>query len=152
MIHYSVGNGMPLKLRPLDQITDKWERRASGAAPDYQAGLAAPRTPWSQAAIAAKGAWQQGVTEAAGRDAFAKGVAKAGDAKWFNKANTLGVRRYPEGVGVTKDDYKSGFAPYYDALTKIDLPARGARGDPKNLERVRAIMQTLRKIKVETSK
>ena len=143
---------MPLKLRPLDQITDKWERRASGAAPDYQAGLASPRQPWSQAAIAAKSAWQQGVTEAAGRDAFAKGVAKAGDTKWFNKASTLGVRRYPEGVGVAKDDYKGGFAPYYDALTKIDLPARGARGDPKNLERVRAIMQTLRKIKVETSK
>jgi len=143
---------MPLKLRPLDQITDKWERRASGAVADYQAGLAAPRQPWSQAAIAAKGAWQQGVTEAAGRDAFAKGVAKAGDTKWLNKANTLGVRRYPEGVGVAKDDYKTGFAPYYDALTKIDLPPRGARGDPKNLERVRAIMQTLRKIKVETSK
>jgi len=59
---------MPLKLRPLDQITDKWERRASGAVPDYQAGLASPRQSWSQAAIAAKGAWQQGVTEAAGRE------------------------------------------------------------------------------------
>jgi hypothetical protein len=143
---------MPIKLRPLDQTKDKWSRRATAAGPDYQAGLASPKQPWSQAAIAAKGAWQAGVTDAAGRDAYAKGVAKAGDAKWLKKATELGVRRYPEGVSAAVEDYKAGFAPYYEALSKIDLPPRGARGDPKNIERVRVIMQTLRSIKVGTGK
>ncbi|MCC6014091.1 MAG: hypothetical protein LM564_00110 [Desulfurococcaceae archaeon] len=143
---------MPLRLRPLDQIKDKWSRRASAAGPDYQAGLAAPRTPWSQAAVVAKDAWRAGVTDAAGRDAYAKGVAAAGDAKWLKKATELGVRRYPEGVSAAVEDYKNGFAPYYDALTKIELPPRGARGDPKNIERVRVIVQTLRSIKTATGK
>lgn len=143
---------MPLRLRPLDQIKDKWSRRASAAGPDYQAGLGAPRQPWSQGAIAAKDAWRAGVTDAAGRDAYAKGVAAAGDAKWLKKATDLGVRRYPEGVSAAVEDYKSGFAPFYDALSKIDLPPRGARGDPKNVERVRVIMQTLRSIKTQSGK
>jgi hypothetical protein len=143
---------MPIKLRPLDQIVTKWNTRASGAGPDYQAGIAAPRTPWSQAALAAKDAWRAGITDAAGRDAFAKGVAKVGDAKWLRKASELGVQRYPQGVTAAKDDYKNGFAPFYDALSKIDLPPRGARGDPKNIERVRTIVQTLRSIKTSAGK
>jgi len=143
---------MPIKLRPLDQIVDKWSRRASTAGPDYAAGIAAPRAPWSQAAQAAKDAWRQGVTDAAGRDAYAKGIVKVGDAKWQRKASTLGVNRYPEGVSSAKDDYKGGFAPFADALSKLELPARGARGDPKNLNRVATIAQTMRAVKTGSSK
>ncbi len=143
---------MPIPVRPLDKVVEKWSSRATAAAPDYSAGVSAPRKDWAAAATAAKSAWQAGVTDAAGRDAFAKGVAKAGTAKWQKKAVELGTRRYPEGVGVAKDDFKGGFAPYYDALSKIDLPPRGARGDPKNLERVRTIMQTLRSVKTATGK
>lgn len=147
IVSSEVRHVMPLKLRPLDQIKDKWTRRATAAGPDYQAGIAAPRQPWSQAAIAAKAAWQQGVTDAAGRDAFAKGVAKAGDAKWLKKATELGVARYPEGVSKAVEEYKAGFTPFYDALSKLELPARGARGDPRNIERVKTIVQALRAIK-----
>ena len=136
-----------LKLRPLDQIVDKWNRRASAAGPDYQAGIQAPRTPWSQGALSAKEAWKQAVTDAASKDLFAKGVAKAGDAKWATKALSVGVRRYPEGVAAAKDDYKNNFAPFYDALGKVALPARAPRGDPRNLERVKAIVNAMRQTK-----
>jgi hypothetical protein len=143
---------MPIPLRPLEKIVEKWSSRATAAASDYAAGVSAPRKDWATQAVAAKAAWQAGVTEAAGRDAYAKGVSRVGTAKWQKKAVELGTRRYPEGVGVAKDDYKTAFAPYYDALSKIDLPARGARGDPKNLERVRTIMQTLRQVKTAAGK
>ena len=136
-----------LKLRPLDLVVDKWNRRATAAGPDYQAGIQAPRVPWSQGAIAASPAWNQAVTNAASKDLFAKGVAKAGDAKWLNKALSLGARRYPEGVTAAKDDYKNNFASFYDALGKVALPARAPRGDPRNLERVKAIVQTMRQTK-----
>jgi hypothetical protein len=151
-IIYEVGTNMPIPLRPLDKVVDKWSTRATSAAPDYNAGVAAPRKDWAAQAVAAKGAWQAGITEAASRDAFGKGVAKAGTAKWQKKAVELGTRRYPEGVNAAKDDYKADFAAFYDALSKIDLPPRGARGDPKNLERVRTIMQTLRQVKTGSSK
>ena len=136
-----------LKLRPLDQVVDKWSRKATAAGPDYTAGIQAPRIPWSQGAIAAKEAWKQGVADAAAKELFAKGVARAGDAKWLKKATELGVRRYPEGVAAAKDDYKSNFAPFYDALGKVALPPRAPRGDPRNLERVKAIVQTMRQVK-----
>ncbi len=143
---------MPIPLRPLDKVVDKWSARATAAAPDYSAGVSAPLRDWATQATAAKGAWQAGVTEAASRDAYAKGVATAGTAKWQRKATTLGTRRFSEGVAAAKDDYKGGFAQFYDALSKIDLPPRGARGDPKNLERVRTIMQTLRSVKTAATK
>jgi len=126
------------------------ETRAAAATTDYTEGVLSPRTPWSQAAAAAKEAWRAGITEAAGRDAYAKGVIKAGDAKWLKKAVELGSRRFTEGVSVATEDYKSGFTPYYDALSKLELPPRGPRGDPKNLDRVRAIVQTLRNVKTGT--
>jgi len=143
---------MPLKLKPLDKIVDKWATRAAGATTDYAAGLMMPKQPWSAAAVAAKDAWRTGVTDAAGRDAYSKGVAKAGDAKWYKKASEIGVRRYPEGVSAAKDDYKGAFAPVYETLTKIELPPRGPRGDPKNIERVRVIVQTLRQLKTGAGK
>jgi len=136
-----------LRLRPLDQISDKWSRRATAAGPDYTAGIQAPRVPWSQGAIGAKEAWKQGVTDAASKDLFSKGVSKAGDAKWLNKALNLGARRYPEGVSAAKDDYKNNFAPFYDALGKVSLPPRAPRGDPRNVERVKAIMTAMRQTK-----
>jgi len=143
---------MPLKLRPLEKIVEKWRGRASAAGPDYAEGIASPKVPWSAAATAAKEAWRQGITDAAGRDAYAKGVAKAGDAKWLKKASELGARRFPEGVSAAVDDYKGGFSPFYDTLTKIELPPRRARGDPANVERVKTIMQALRQKKLEATK
>ena len=139
---------MPIKLRPLDKIVAKWRERASTATPEYVYGIQNPKISWSAAATAAKDAWRAGVTDAAGRDAYAKGVAKAGDAKWAKKALEIGQRRYPEGIGVAVEDYKSGWAPYYDALSKIDLPPRGPRGDPRNIERVATIVKTLRSLKL----
>lgn len=143
---------MPIKLKPLEKIVDKWSTRASGAAADYASGITMPKQPWSAAATAAKDAWRTGVTDAAGRDAYAKGVAKAGDAKWLKKASEIGARRYPEGVTAAKDDYKGGFAPVYDTLSKVELPVRGPRGDPKNIERVRTIVQALRQLKTGAGK
>jgi hypothetical protein len=139
---------MPIPLRPLDQVKTKWKNRASAAAPDYTAGVTAPLRDWAANATAASGAWKQGVTDAAGRNAFEKGVRRAGTAKWQAKAVSLGARRYPEGVAAAEADYESGFKPFYEALSKIDLPPRGPRGDPRNYERVKTIGDTLRKVKL----
>jgi hypothetical protein len=139
--------GVPIPLRPIDKVVDKWKSRATAAGPDYTFGVQNPLKDWATFAQAAGDSWRAGVTDAAGRDAYRKGVAKAGTPKWQRKAVDLGSRRFPEGVTAGAPDYKAEFAPFYDALSKIDLPPRGARGDPKNLERVRVIMQTLRAVK-----
>ena len=143
---------MPIKMRPLDKIGEWWRSGATAAGPKYAEGLTMPRTPWSQGAVGAKDAWRQGVTDAAGRDAYSKGVVKAGDAKWFKKASELGARRYPEGVGVALDDYRTGWAPFHDVLTKVELPSRRPRGDPANWERSKAVGMALRSKKLELLK
>ncbi len=57
---------MPIPLRPLEKVVEKWSGRATAAAPDYSAGVAAPKKDWATYATAAKDAWRAGVTDAAG--------------------------------------------------------------------------------------
>ncbi|MEM3982563.1 MAG: hypothetical protein QXM71_07595 [Thermofilum sp.] len=141
---------MPIVLRPLDKIVEKWRSRASAASGDYAAGVEAPKYDWQKQTLAAAEAWKAGVTEAATKNTFAKGVAAKSTDFWKARAMTLGTARFADGVVKSVDVYKSNFAPYYDTLSKLELPPRGARGDPKNIERVRAIIQALRSKKVGT--
>lgn len=140
-----------VKLRPLDTIKGKWKNRASAAAGDYKFGIENPLEDWATNASAAESAWEGGVQDAISRKAFSKGVKAAGTAKWQERALKKGVRRYPEGVAIAEDDYAKGFEPYYNALSRVTLPPRGPRGDPRNLERVRVIVETLRKVKTGSS-
>jgi len=141
---------MPIVLRPLDKIVEKWRARASAATSDYTAGIEAPRQDWQKQALAASDTWKAGVTEAAAKNLFAKGVMAKPSDFWKMRALTLGGARYADGVSKSVDVYKSDWAPYYDVLSKLELPPRGARGDPKNVERVRAIMTALRSKKTGT--
>lgn len=140
---------MPIALRPLDKVKEKWKARASAASGDYQFGIMNPLKDWASEAAAAAPAWAAGVTDAAGRDAYRKGVTRAGTAKWKRKAGELGVSRYPQGVAVADVDYEAGFKPFYETLAKLELPPRGPRGDPRNIDRVRVIAQALRDVKVK---
>ncbi|MEM3988545.1 MAG: hypothetical protein QXZ22_08140 [Sulfolobales archaeon] len=141
---------MPIVLRPLDKIVEKWRSRASAASGDYAAGVEAPKYDWQKNTLAAADAWKAGVTEAAAKNTFAKGVASKSTDFWKSRAMTLGTARFADGVSKSVDVYKGNFAPYYDTLSKLELPPRGARGDPKNIERVRAIITALRAKKVGT--
>ena len=118
---------------------------ASRAGPYYEAGVKSPRRPWDEATINATKTWEDGVTAAIQAGRFKAGVAAAGLAKWQAKATKVGVSRYPEGVRVAKEDYVKGVTPYLDEIESITLPPRGPRGDPKNLDRVKAIADALAK-------
>jgi len=141
---------MPLVLRPLDKIVEKWRSRATAATSDFAAGVETPRNPWSKGALAASETWKSAVTEAAARDAYRKGVSARTDEFWKTRTLTVGAARYSDGVSKSVDIYKGNWSAYYDVLSKLELTPRGPRGDPKNLERVRAIMQALRSKKTGT--
>lgn len=130
-------------IRSVDSIADKWATVTPMRAADYASGIASPRRPWCAATKAAESAYQDGVTAAISRKSFGKGVAKAGDAKWFRKASVNGVRNWGPGVSEAKGDYAAGFAPYQAAIAATVLPPRYARRDPRNLARVKAIVDAL---------
>jgi hypothetical protein len=125
-----------MKIRSVEDIANKYARVTPGRATDYSDGVKAPKKDWKSETSAAKDSWAQGVQEAVGRGAFEKGVSKAGTEKWQRKAVDVGVPRWGAGVTAGKDDYKNGFAPYQSTLAALELPAKGAKGDPRNFDRV----------------
>lgn len=127
---------------------DKWTRRAGQAAADYKRGVQNPRTPWAEATAAAAQAHSDGITQAISEGRFEKGVQKAGNSKWQRKAADLGASRFGPGVAAAKADYESGFAPFAAVIQGVTLPPRGAKGDPRNYERVQLIGDALNKAKI----
>jgi hypothetical protein len=126
----------------------KFVNRAGVATPEYTSGVQNPRVPWQAAATAAASSQAAGVQAAIAAKRFEKGVAKAGDAKWSTKASTVGASRYAPGVQAGRADYETGVGPYLNAIQGITLPPRGPKGDPRNIQRVALIADTLRKLKL----
>lgn len=122
----------------------KWQRRAQVATDDYKEGIANPRRSWEQATVAAADVHKQATTEALNRGAFAAGVKAAGNQKWQQKAAGKGADRFAPGVTEAVKDYETAVAPYLDTIERTTLPARGPKGDPKNIKRVEIIAKALR--------
>jgi hypothetical protein len=128
-------------------VAEKWGRVTPMRADDYKLGVQNPRAPWAASAKAGEERYKAGVMEAANRGAFGKGVSAAGDAKWLQKSMAKGPGRFAEGVALSAPDYQAGVAPYLDTIAATALPPRFAKGDPRNVERVRVMAQALRKKK-----
>jgi len=131
------------EIRTIDQIAGKWARVTPGRMEDYRVGVENPRKSWAGATAAAESAYEAGVTSAIAKKRFGKGVKAAGDAKWQKGAVEKGTSRWGPGVTIAESDYSAGLGPYRDAIAHCTLPPRYARRDPRNLERVKAIVNAL---------
>lgn len=136
------------EIKALSAIKDKWTRVTPGRTEDYKLGVAHPKRDWEEETVAGKGNWKAGIDAAAAKDMFAKGVTKAGTKKWQDKALTKGPGRFAEGVYIAGDDYAAGFAPFREAIAKVDLGPRFPKRDPRNLERVKRVVDALVKEKI----
>lgn len=134
-------------IRPIDQIATKWSTVTPQRTPDYQAGVEQPRADWARQAAGANDAWKAGIQAAVQRDAFTKGVARAGTPTWQQGALTKGVARWGPGVQLAETKYATNFAPFRQAIESVQLPPRFARRDPRNIQRVTAIVDALRRAK-----
>lgn len=130
-------------VKSADKIASKWTTVTPQRAPQYEEGVKDPLKDWAKETAAAAGAYKAGVTDAIAKGRFEKGVTAAGTDKWKRKAVELGPRRFSEGVQVSGPDYEKGFKPYRDVIEKTVLPARFAKGDPRNIDRVRAMAAAL---------
>lgn len=135
------------EIKPASRIKEKWTRVTPMRTEDYKIGVQSPRRDWEKTAVAAKESHKAAMATAAAQDSFAKGVARAGSAKWQQRALAKGPGRFAEGVMVGGDDYEKGFAPYRDEIEKTVLPPRFPKRDPRNLQRVAAIATALGKKK-----
>jgi len=136
------------EIKSMNDIRDKWTRVTPGRAEDYKLGIQNPKRDWETETAAAEGNWKAGVDAAQAKGLFVKGVKEAGSKKWQQKALMKGPGRFAEGVYMAGDDYATGFEPYRAAIERVDLGPRYPRRDPRNLERVKRIVDALVKQKI----
>lgn len=139
---------MPIQTKTAAQAADKWARRAAAATQDYTAGVQSPRRDWATATKAAEGNYKTAVAEAASKGRYGIGVTKAGTQKYIQGAVEKGASRFAQGVTVAQPAFASGIGEVLNTVAALNLPPRGVKGDPRNLERVRLVADALHKKKV----
>lgn len=131
------------EIKTISAIRDKWTRVTPQRVEDFKLGVQNPKRDWEAETLAAKDNWKAGVDAAAAKDMFGKGITKAGSKKWQDKALKVGPGRFAEGVYIAGPDYEKGFAPYREAIARVDLGPRFPKRDPRNLERVKRVVDAL---------
>jgi len=129
-------------------IAEKWSRVTPQRTADYEQGVKNPRTSWKDATKAAAQAQAEGVQKAIAEKRFEKGVDKAGDEAWQRGATEKGAMRWGPGVQIAGEAYAEGFQPFADTIKSTKLPPRYPKGDPRNLERTKAMAAALHAKKV----
>jgi len=136
------------EIKSASAIAAKWARVTPARAEDYKTGVQNPKRDWAEETTAAEGNYVAGVTAAQTKGLFKKGVINAGSKKWQEKTLAKGPGRFSEGVYQAEGDYERGFAPFREAISRVDLGPKYPRRDPRNLERVKKVVDALIAAKV----
>lgn len=136
---------MPIRFPSPGVGGERWSRRAAAAQPDYVTGVGSPRVPWQAAAAAGAQNYATGVQAAVAAGSFAKGIQRAGDAKWSDRATKLGPGRFAQGVQVAQPAYEAGVGPIWQRVASVTLPPRGPTGAAQNYQRPALVAQEMRK-------
>ena len=131
-----------IQVKPVSQVVQKWQTRASGAGQNYQDGINNPKGSQSGNAIAQANVWLEGVTQA-GVTSYKRGLQASGDAKW--KANSLakGAPRYPQGITAAVPSYQTAMGQVLQVIGSVNLPSKLPSGNPGNMARVAAVADAL---------
>lgn len=134
------------------QSAAKWVERAAVAGGDYVKG--AQETTKDQAALAAAAEpiYKAAVIEAANAGRFGAGVRKAGKAKWLEGVQRKGEARFADGVANATDAYTTESARFDTARAAASSLPRGAKGSAGNLNRVKAVVDAQRAVKLGSSR
>ena len=136
-----------MEVKDASAIAKKWVRVTSERTEDYEEGVRNPAKDWEKETLDAEDRYEAGIKASIVRKAFSKGVKKVGTAKQKAKTILKGIIRWPDGVRGAEDDMRTGMEPVVDVLRALKLPERYPTGDPRNIERVKAIQQALHKMK-----
>lgn len=131
------------QIRSIDAIAKKFATVTPGRSEDYRYGVENPKKDWQRSTAAAESAYEAGVQSAIGKKRFGRGVSKAGNQAWQDGAKVKGVARWGPGIAIAEPKYREGFAPFRDAIERATLPPRYAKRDPRNLARVKSVVDAL---------
>jgi len=134
-------------IRSAKEIAEKWSSVTPTRTSFYESGVKSPQKDWAKSTAAAESNYKSAVIQAANEGRFAKGVNKAGTAKWQRKAVEVGAGRWGPGVSIAGPEFEAGFAPFRDVIEKLVLKPRFPKGDPRNYERVAQVGTALNALK-----
>lgn len=135
-------------MKDAGSIAKKFVRNAQSAQGDYATGVQGAGADWEAGARAGAENYKSAVTMAASEGRFERGIAKAGAAKYTQRASTLGPQRYGQGVAASEGAFVAGIGPVLQAIASVALPPRRPKGDPANMQRSQAVATALRAMKV----
>lgn len=141
LIHLDQTGG--IKVKDIGVSTTKWSENASRAAEEFAARAEAAADDWARNTQAAASNFQAAITAPGIKQRFAKGVARAGAAKFARKIRDVGRDRFAPGVAAATTDYTAGVEPYFITIAALTLSARKPRGDPANYKRVEEVGKAL---------
>lgn len=136
------------KIRPLSDISEKYASVTPLRSEEYRKGVENPTTDWKAATIAATANHTTATQLALSQGRFAKGVAASSTQAWQEGAIQKGAVRFGPGVALAQPAYEAGFAPYHAVISATNLPARGPKGSPGNIQRVAVLAAALNAKKV----
>lgn len=139
---------MAIKVKDAAAAAKKFVTRGQAAAGDYKDGVTGAGQDWQAKTTAAADSYAQGVQDAIGRGAFAKGVNTSGGAYYEQKAAGIGAQRFPQGIAQAGPDWQKGVEPYLQTISSLSLPPRGPKGAPQNMDRAAMVAMALRRRKV----
>lgn len=134
-----------VNIKSLESITEKWAKVTPERAPYYEEGIKSPAADWATESVKGQKAYEAAMRDPKVLALREKKIKEVGSEKWSRKALAVGPGRFAEGVPAAEDDFNKGFAPYHSVIAAVVLPEKGARGDPKNYARVKAIGDALHK-------
>lgn len=143
---YGVAVFGTIKVKDTSAVAAKYVQRASAASKDYADGVASAGGDWETGAKNGEGNFEQGVQDAIARKAYGKGVSGSAS-KYVANATKLGAGRYGPGVQNGASAYTTGVQPYLDKLKSLQLPPKGPRRSPQNMQRANMVAAELGKLK-----
>ena len=134
---------MAIKVKPIAEAATKLVERAQAASGEWAKEAQASGEVWATNTAAAKDIFGQAITAAGMKERFARGVAKAGAAKYVRKVRDVGADRFSPGVAAGRTDYTTNAEPYFSTIAGLTLSARQPRGSAANYGRVTEVGKAL---------
>ena len=136
-----------MKMPSAREIAQKFVRVTSTRSEDYEQGVKNPDADWEDETAGAEDRFEAGIRDAIAGKRFGKGVRKCGTANQIKKTIEKGVPIWPERIVGAEDAMAEGMEEVVKTLEGVTLPPKYAKGDPRNIERVKVGNVALHKMK-----
>ena len=139
-----------IKIRPRDKLAERFKKKVTEAAPDYEFGVKNPKKGWLEQFLDAADVIAEALRKVAELQLFAKGAERVGQRKWSENTGRKGPVRWKDETPKSADAWKAGFEPFASALDGFVLEKKRPKGDPYNIDvRVKPVVSALVNKKLE---